>query len=104
MKNIIKILFLFSIALSSCVTVQQTKLKVDDTDVPPIFITNRPTKPYLETTYFEVSGSIFHSNKKLLKNLKEKAKKDGVDALVDVKFGYIFWWPKVTGTGIKYLN
>lgn len=102
MKNkIVKSLLIVAVVtLNSCVTVQQTKL--NDLGTPEIYISQLPTKPYTEIVHFESSGSIFSSNKKLLKKLKEKGKKEGVDAIIDVQFGYIFWWPKLTGIGIKY--
>lgn len=89
------------VTFSSCVTVQNVQL-VSTAGEPEIFISKKPDKPYTEVSFVEASGSIFHSNKKLLKKLKEKATKDRVDAVVDVKFGYVFWLPYVTGILIQY--
>jgi len=34
--------------------------------------------------------------------LKERANKEGADAIINIKFDYQFWWPNVSGIAIKY--
>jgi len=71
-----------------------------------VFMTKLPDKPYEEIIYIESSGSVFHTQKALLKKLKQRAEKENADAIVNVKFSYIPWVlmsiPMVDGIAIKY--
>jgi len=100
MKNLTITLFAL-IMFTSCVTVQTAPLSTTSGE-PEIYMSKKPDRPYKEVAFIETSGSVFHSNKKLLKKLKEKAKKESSDGVVDVKFGYVFWWPYATGISIQY--
>lgn len=110
MKTIKKIgLLLFTLTIfSSCVTTMTANLQPSaDKDIS-VFMTSLPDRPYTEITYIEASGSVFHPQKALLKKLKQKATKEGADAIINVKFGYIPWVlmsiPMVEGVAIKYKN
>jgi hypothetical protein len=104
MKTFAKCLILGSLALlmNSCVTSQIASLNSQDENDIEVFLTSKPTKNYTELAYIEASGGIFTSKRKLLKKLKNTAKKNDANAVVNVKFGYTFWWPYVEGVAIKY--
>jgi hypothetical protein len=87
---------------SSCVTTQVAKLGATSEKEPEVYITRTPERQYEEISYIEASGSIFHTKEQLLKKLKKKAKKEGGDALVQVRFDYTFYLPYAEGVVIKY--
>lgn len=111
MKTIKKIgLLLCTLTIfSSCVTTMTANLQSskEGKDLA-VFMTTLPDRPYDEVLYIEASGSVFHPQKSLLKKLKQKATKEGADAIINVKFGYIPWVlmsiPMVEGVAIKYKN
>lgn len=111
MKTIKKIgLLLCTLTIfSSCVTTMTANLQPskDGKDIA-VFMTSLPDKQYDEMLYIEASGSVFHPQKVLLKKLKQKATKEGADAIINVKFSYIPWVlmsiPTVEGVAIKYKN
>ncbi len=92
--------------LSGCVTTQSAYLTRADTNDIEVYMTTLPDKEYTEWAYLEASGSIFHSNKALLRKLKQKAVEEGADALINVSFGYIPWAlggiPVARGVAIRY--
>jgi len=96
---------IFSIFTYSCTSVQATLL-TSSNNTPEIYITHKPPVAYTEIEYIEVTGSIFHSSKQLLKKLTRKAKEDSLDAIVDVKFnvvnGWFTSWTSASGVGVKY--
>lgn len=102
-KIFIYLLFVISITITtSCVTTRIANLqKATDKDIE-IFITNYPTKEYFEIKYIQADGAIFHTPEILLKNLKEKAIEVGADAIIDIYYGYQFWWPYASCVAIKY--
>ncbi|MBI4931645.1 MAG: hypothetical protein HY841_12825 [Bacteroidetes bacterium] len=93
--------------LSSCITTSTARLQPSaGSNDMEVFMTTLPAKPYDEISYIEASGSIFHTQKALLRKLKQRAAKEGADALIQVTFSYIPWAlmsiPTVEGVAIKY--
>ncbi len=87
---------------TSCVTTQVANLQKETSSDIEIFYASQPNKEYTEIMYIQADGSIFHSSASLIKKLKERGKKEGADAIVNVKFDHQFWWPNVSGIAIKY--
>ncbi len=89
---------------ASCVTVQNLQFNNGNEKQVDIYMNTKPEKNFNEVAFYGASASLFHSHKRVLMRLREKAKRDGIDAIIDIKFGYTFWWPTVYGVGIKYKN
>lgn len=102
-------LCVISIIFTSCVTTQSVYLQPSkDKKEVDVFMTKIPDRPYEEIAFIDVSGSVFHGSKSLLKNLKQRAAKENADAIIHVKFTYIPWVlmsiPAAEGVAIKYKN
>ena len=87
---------------SGCVCTQVAAIDKVSEKVIPVFTNNKPEKAFTELKYVEAAGSIFHRNRKLLLRLAERAKKEGADAVINVKFGYVGFAPYCTGVAVKY--
>ena len=89
-------------SLTSCVTTQVASIQpVNEEDIA-VFTTTKPAREYTELKYIQAEGSIFHKPEKLLQKLRQRAKEEGADAIIDVRYRYQFWWPYVEGTAVKY--
>jgi hypothetical protein len=102
-SNLKLLLGLFiSLTITSCVTTQVANLQRTSDKEVVVFTTTKPDKEYVELKYIQADGAVFHSSEKLLKKLTERAKNEGADAIINVRYDYQFWWPYVSGTAIKY--
>jgi len=96
------LVLLISIAITSCVSTQVANLQRSIDKEVAVFTTIKPDKEYIELKYVQADGSVFHRSERLLKKLTERAKKEGADAIINVRYDYQFWWPYASGTAIKY--
>jgi hypothetical protein len=103
------LIFFFLIIFSSCVSINYTEVNKAEEKVE-LYILQQPTKAYKEIGYIEIfDTSLFHKTKKQsLKQLKQKAIEKGADAIIGIKFSYIyiliFPIPKVEGIAIRFIN
>lgn len=67
-----------------------------------LYINKLPERPFAEVAYIETSGAVFHRPQKLMNDMSKKAKAMGADGLIDVRYDYVFWWPYVSATAIKF--
>jgi uncharacterized protein YbjQ (UPF0145 family) len=102
MKPLKYFIVLFVFILQSCISTQVANLQRHQPGEVEVYTTKKPTREYVEMQYIQADGNIFHTHEKLLKKLAERAKKEGADAIINVHYGYQFWWPYVAGTTIKY--
>lgn len=110
MKGKILCAIIVLLTLSSCTSTQYVPLDYSDKKSPKIevFLTciQKPSREFEIVAYIETSGSVFASQKQLLRGLKKKAEKLGGDAVTEVNFFYIPWvlssLPSVKGVVIKY--
>jgi len=106
MKNknsvIIFIAISFMIFITGCVTVRVVDIPKPSSEGVDIYITDTPDKAYKEIKYIQVDGAIFHTPEKMMINLAERAKTEGADAVINVKFDYQAWYPVLSGVAIKY--
>lgn len=91
-------------ALSSCTTTRVATLTKGDTDTIELFTTKLPERKYIEISYIQVDGSVFHNPQPLLNGLKKKATELKADAVINIKYDFQAWYPIVSGTAIKYLE
>ena len=91
-----------SITLTSCVSTYVANLQRTSDKEVEVFTTIKPTKEYTELKYIQVDGTIFNQPEKLLTKLTQRAKKEGADAVINVKYDYQWTWPIISGTAIKY--
>jgi hypothetical protein len=89
---------------TSCVSTYVANLQRSSDKEVEVFTTLTPTQGYVELKYIRVDGAAFHTPEKLLKKLSERAKKEGADALINVRYDFQWTWPVVSGTAIKYKN
>ena len=101
-KTAIALGLLISITLTSCVSTYVANLQRTSAKEVEVFTTIRPTKEYTELKYIQVSGAVFNRPEKLLTKLTERAKKEGADAVINVKYDFQSTWPIISGTAIKY--
>ena len=87
---------------SGCTSTFVANLQRSSEKEVAVFTTLKPTQEYIELKYIQVDGSLTTRPEKLLTKLTEKAKKEGADAVINVKFDFQCTWPIVSGTAIKY--
>ncbi len=104
MNKLIKlgILVVSMFLFASCITTQVANNQKETANDVDLFFSQKPIKEYTEVMYIQADGSVFHGSKALIKKLKERAKKEGCDAIIDIRFDYQFWWPNASGVAIKY--
>lgn len=96
------VLVFSSLLCSSCVSTFVANLQRTSEGEVEVYTTIIPTKDYIEIKYIQVDGSVFNRPEKLLTKLTERAKKEGADALINVRYSYQWTWPIISGTAIKY--
>ncbi len=107
MKVNSKLMKLFSVlvfcfVISGCASVSVANLQRTSEKEVQVFTAKLPEKDFIEIKYIQVDGSIFHRPELLMKKLTERAKKEGADAVISVKFGYAVYLPFVSGIAVKY--
>jgi len=101
-KSLLVFALLISFTFTSCVSIYVANLQRTSEKEVEVFTTIKPTKEYKELKYIQVDGAIFNRPEKLLTKLTETAKKEGADALINVKYDFQWTWPIISGTAIKY--
>ena len=87
-----------SILLTSCVSTQVASLKPSDSSDIAVYVAGLATPAVTPVLYIEASGGILTTKKQLIRGLKSRAKREpGVDAVVNVRFGYQGFYPFVEG-------
>jgi hypothetical protein len=120
-----KALILFSALLSictSCVQIQRSdkiqpvvqaeEFKSKDSDDIHVFVFKPTFRTYQETVKYEAIGSNISSFDQVLNKIKSRAKKDGCEALVQVKFYRQLYgngklgssFPKIEAIGVRYTD
>jgi len=95
-------ILLFCLIISSCASVSVANLQRSSEKEVQVYTNKLPEKDFTEIKYIQVDGSIFHRPERLMKKLTERAKKEGADAVISVKFGYALYLPYISGIAIKY--
>lgn len=117
------LLVMFVCILSSCVQMQRTEnivpqVVVKQEEKPSyndeihVFVTQPAFRDYQETMRYEAIGSNISSFEQVLNRVKSRARKDGCEALVQVKFYRQIYgngklgssFPKVEAIGIRYTD
>ncbi|MDD3740558.1 MAG: hypothetical protein PHH30_04890 [Bacteroidales bacterium] len=88
--------------ISGCATTRIVNLPKPSDEGVEVYMTQMPDKAYNEIKYIQVDGAIFHTPERLMIDLSEKAKVEGADAVINVKFDYQAWYPVLSGVAIKY--
>ena len=87
---------------TSCTTTSVANLQRSSPGEVEVFTTIKPAGEYTELKYIQVDGSLTTRPEKLLTKLTERAKKEGADAVINVKYDFQGHLPIVSGTAIKY--
>ena len=90
------------LAQASCTSTFVANLQRTSAKEVEVFTTIKPTKEYTELKYIQVDGSVTSRPEKLLTKLTQRAKTEGADAVINVKYDFQWTWPVVSGTAIKY--
>jgi hypothetical protein len=101
LKNVLLALLLIT-TLLSCTTTRVATLTKSDSETIELFTTKIPNRSYVEISYVQTDGGIFHTPQKLLNALKKKATELKADAVINIKYDFQGWYPLVSGTAIKY--
>jgi len=101
-KHFFLITALSAIIFSSCVSTFVANLQRTSEGEVEVYTTIIPSQDYIEIKYIQVDGSVFNRPEKLLTKLTERAKKEGADAFINVRYSYQWTWPIISGTAIKY--
>jgi len=103
-KNLLlALLLIISVfVISGCATTRLVNLPKPSVEGVDVYMTEIPDKPYCEIKYIQVDGAIFHTPDRMMIDLSERAKSEGADAVINVKFDYQAWYPVLSGVAIKY--
>ncbi|MFD2722148.1 hypothetical protein ACFST9_25755 [Hymenobacter monticola] len=95
-------LFLVTSALggSGCASSRLTPLAPDA--AAGIYFSQLPTRPYREVAHVEATGSVFTRRAQLLRQLQRRQAQVQGDALVQVRYDFVFWWPHASALVVKY--
>lgn len=104
MKNKLIICLCASVIIlfTSCATTHVAKKQSPNQTKVELYFAEKPSKQFKEVAFLEADGSIFHSPEKLLRKLEKRAEEERYDAIISIRFDSKFWWPTVSGIGIKY--
>ncbi len=100
MKNFLPLAGLGLMLLSGCASARLTPLP--EPGAARVFFSQLPSRPYQEVAHVEYTGSIFSSRTQLLRRLQERQTKAQGDALVQVRYDFVLWYPHASGIVIKY--
>ena len=101
LKNVLFGLMLIA-TISSCTTTRVATLIKGDNETVELFTTKLPDRKYIEVSYIQTDGGIFHTPQQLLNGLKKKATELKADAVINIKYDFQGLYPVVSGTAIKY--
>lgn len=87
---------------TGCTTTRVANLTKLENETIDVFTTKIPDREYVEISYIQTDGSIFHTSQQLLNGLKKRATELKADAVINVKYDFQAWYPVVSGTAIKY--
>ena len=90
------------VAFTSCTTTRIATLTKSENETIELFTTKIPDRNYVEISYIQTDGGIFHTPQQLLNGLKKKATELKADAVINIKYDFQAWYPVVSGTAIKY--
>jgi hypothetical protein len=100
MKPVVAALALTAAGLTGCVSARTAMLPADV--APQVYFSRLPERPYREVAYVEATGSVFASRAQLLRKLQQQQARLQGDALVQVRYDFVFWWPHAGAVVVKY--
>ncbi len=108
MKHL-SVIFLLAFSLSSCVSERYVKIDNNTDDGIDLYFSKKPEQNYTEVCVVElISINVFHTKKKMLQKLKDKAKNKDCDALIINNLDYVnillIPFNRVEAVMIKYQN
>jgi hypothetical protein len=92
------------VTMTSCTTTRVATLTKGENETIELFTTKLPDKKYVEISYIQTDGGIYHTPQQLLNGLKKKANELKADAVINIKYDFQAWYPVVSGTAIKYTD
>lgn len=69
---------------------------------PTAFFSTVPARTYQEVAFVEYTGSVFASRAQLLRRLQQRQAQLQGDALVQVRYDFVFWWPHASAIVVRY--
>lgn len=95
---------MLALTITSCTTTRVATLTKAENETVELFTTKLPDRKYVEISYIQTDGGIFHTPQNLLNGLKKKAIEIKADAVINIKYDFQAWYPVVSGTAIKYTD
>lgn len=96
---------IFCILISAgCTTTRTATLTTAENEKIDLYVTKLPQRDYIEISYLQTDGSVFHTPQKLLDGLKKKAVELEADAIIAIKYDFQAWYPNASGIALKYVN
>lgn len=92
------------LTITSCTTTRVATLTKGENETIELLTTKLPDRQYVEISYIQTDGGIFHTPQNLLNGLKKKAIEIKADAVINIKYDFQAWYPVVSGTAIKYTD
>jgi len=96
--------FILMFTITSCTTTRVATLTKSENETVELFTTKVPQRNYIEISYIQTSGGIFHTPQHLLNGLKKKATKLNADAVINITYDFQAWYPIISGTAIRYTD
>lgn len=94
-------MFVMTVSFSSCMLPVYSKIVTLENDGIELFTTKLPERSYVEVAYIQTGGSTLNSPQRLLNELMKKVAEQNADAVIDVKYHYLFGSTVVSGTAIR---
>jgi hypothetical protein len=103
-SNLVLLGLILVVTMTSCTTTRVANLTKGENETVELFTTKLPDKKYVEISYIQTDGGVFHTPQQLLNGLKKKAVELKADAVINIKYDFQAWYPVVSGTAIKYTD
>ncbi|TYZ05754.1 hypothetical protein FY528_20950 [Hymenobacter lutimineralis] len=100
MKLLRMLLVVGALGNASCASSRLTPLAPET--ATRVYFSQLPARPYREVGHVEATGSIFTSRPQLLRQLQQRQAQMQGDALVQVRYDFVLWWPHASALIIKY--
>ncbi|RTQ47115.1 hypothetical protein EJV47_19655 [Hymenobacter gummosus] len=100
MKLLLPALALTAAGLTGCISTRTAPLPADG--AAQVYFTRLPERPYRELAYVEATGNAFTTRPQLLRKLQQQQARLQGDALVQVRYDFVFWWPHAGAVVVKY--
>ncbi|MDX1903764.1 MAG: hypothetical protein SFU27_06350 [Thermonemataceae bacterium] len=101
-KKMVLAFFFPLLYLTNCTFVTKVKLQRSSSQEVEVFMKQMPPQSFVEIKYIRINAPIWKKANTLLQKLKENAKQEGADALINVTYDFQSRRTTISGLAIKY--